>query len=185
MGRRLSKITTRTGDSGETGLGDGSRVSKTHPRIEALGAVDELNSVLGLLLAEDPPAPLPELVTGIQHRLFDLGAELSLPGQTRLPEDAVKELEEALETLNAGLAPLEEFVLPGGSRAAALCHLARALCRRAERRAWALHPAGAEPAPALRYLNRLSDLLFVCARHANRAAGRPDRLWRPAGRPSE
>jgi len=185
MGRRLSRITTRTGDDGRTGLGDGSRVPKTHPRVEALGAVDELNSALGLILAEGPPDPLPELLTRVQHRLFDLGAELSLPGETRLPREAVAELEAALARLNAGLPPLEEFVLPGGCRSAALCHLARALCRRAERRAWALQEGGGDPRPALVYLNRLSDLLFVCARHANRAAGRADRLWRPAGRPED
>lgn len=183
MGHRLSRITTRTGDDGTTGLGDGGRVPKDHPRIVALGEVDELNSVLGLALAE----PLPEAVRAplreAQQRLFDLGGELSVPGRRILGAEDVEALDTALERLNADLPPLKEFVLPGGGRAAAACHLARAVCRRAERALVALDREEAINPEALRYLNRLSDLLFVCARAAARAAGEPETLWHPKPRP--
>ncbi|HXF66960.1 MAG TPA: cob(I)yrinic acid a,c-diamide adenosyltransferase [Burkholderiales bacterium] len=178
MGHRLTKIYTRTGDAGTTGLADGSRVAKDSPRIEAIGAVDELNSALGLLLAEELPQEIRSCLTDTQHDLFDLGGELSKPGHALLAEAHVARLERELDRFNAELAPLEDFVLPGGSRAAALAHLARAICRRAERRVVALSGKETAPALAIRYLNRLSDLLFVLARALNRHARRGDVLWR-------
>jgi cob(I)alamin adenosyltransferase len=178
MGHRLSKIVTRTGDAGTTGLGDGSRVAKDSPRIEAIGAVDELNSMLGMLLAEALPDDIAAALIAIQHELFDLGGELSIPGRAAVTDDHVVRLEDAVERFNADLEPLKEFVLPGGTRAAALAHVARTVCRRAERALITL--AGVEDVgmPARKYLNRLSDLLFVLARALNRGAGRPDVLWR-------
>jgi cob(I)alamin adenosyltransferase len=178
MGHRLSKITTRTGDAGETGLGDGSRVAKDSARIAALGDIDELNSAIGLLLAEDVPGDIRAVFSQVQHDLFDLGGELSIPGHELLKDEQVRSLEERLEAWNAELSPLKEFILPGGSRAAAAAHVARTVCRRAERSVVAL--ARREPVgePARRYLNRLSDLLFVAGRALNRAAGRGDVLWR-------
>jgi cob(I)alamin adenosyltransferase len=179
MAHRLSKITTRTGDAGETGLGDGSRVSKAAARVQALGDVDELNSSLGVLLAEDGlPQPLREALLEVQQALFDLGGELSIPGHRLLAEGAVARLEEWLAEWNAELSPLKEFILPGGTRAAAAAHLARTVCRRAERSLVALGAAEPVGAAARRYLNRLSDLLFVAARSINRAAGRGDVQWR-------
>jgi cob(I)alamin adenosyltransferase len=178
MGHRLSKITTRTGDAGETGLGDGSRVAKDSARIAALGDVDELNCAIGLLLAEEIPDDFRAAFLEVQHDLFDLGGELSIPGHKLVQEAQVRRLEERLEAWNAQLAPLKEFILPGGSRAAAAAHLARTVCRRAERTAVALgrhEPVGDD---ARRYLNRLSDLLFVAGRALNRAAGRGDVQWR-------
>jgi cob(I)alamin adenosyltransferase len=180
MGHRLSKIYTRTGDDGTTGLGDGTRVPKDHPRVEAFGTVDELNSVLGLLLAEPLAETLAAELTCIQHALFDLGGELCIPGRSVLTEDDVTGLELLLDRLNAELSPLKEFILPGGTRAAALCHLARTVCRRAERRVYALSRHEAVSPAALKYLNRLSDLLFVMARNINHAAGTADVLWQPA-----
>lgn len=182
MGHRLSRITTRTGDDGTTGLGDGSRLPKHAPRIVALGDIDELNSTLGLLLAEPLlPAQFRVLLTRIQHELFELGGEISIPGHTRMTDAMVLQLEQELEALNAPLPPLREFILPGGSPPAALCHLARAVCRRAERSLVALAGAEAVSPVALRYLNRLSDLLFVLARAINRQLGHPDVLWQPRG----
>ncbi len=235
MSPRLSKIVTRTGDDGTTGLGDGTRVPKDSARIEAMGAVDELNSALGVLLAQPPPgaaatpsaaaadaarstAATPHVATTpahaatpataktrewlleIQQRLFDLGGELAVPGQSILDDASVARLERQIAQLNAQLPPLKEFVLPGGGAAAAACHLARAICRRAERRCWALARAAGtagtatartagrvtavRPAPAkasavsLRYLNRLSDFLFVLARIYARATGSGEELWR-------
>lgn len=178
MGHRLSRIYTRTGDSGTTGLGDGSRVQKDSLRIEALGAVDELNSVLGMLLAEPLPADILRQLTRIQHELFDLGGELSIPGYSRLGADHVLHLEQILDTHNGGLEPLKEFILPGGSRAAALSHLARTVCRRAERRLTTLASSAPVSAYSQQYLNRLSDLLFVLSRVINRHDGRADVLWR-------
>jgi cob(I)alamin adenosyltransferase len=178
MGHRLSKITTRTGDAGETGLGNGTRVGKDTARITALGDVDELNSAIGLVLAEDLPAELRAAFEQVQHDLFDLGGELSIPGHALLAETQVQALEAALGEWNAGLAPLKEFILPGGSRAAAAAHLARTVCRRAERSLVALGRQEPVGETARRYLNRLSDLLFVAARMANRAAGRGDVQWR-------
>ena len=178
MGHRLSRIVTRTGDAGTTGLGDGSRVPKDSARIDAIGAIDELNSTIGVLAAEPLPAALAAMITDLQHDLFDLGGALSIPGHASLTEAPVLRLEEAVERLNADLAPLKEFILPGGTRAAALAHVARTVCRRAER---SLISAAANEAVtdlARIYLNRLSDLLFVLARTLNRAEGRPDVLWR-------
>ena len=178
MGHRLSKITTRTGDAGETGLGDGTRVPKDSARIAALGDIDELNSALGLVLAEELPAALREALIKIQHDLFDLGGELSIPGYSLVGKRQVLRLEEALEAWNATLPPLREFILPGGSRAAAATHLARTLCRRAERSVVALGRAERVGEFARQYLNRLSDLLFVAGRSLNRHAGQDDVQWR-------
>ena len=177
MANRLSKIYTRTGDAGTTGLGDGSRVTKDSLRIEAIGAVDELNSALGVLLAESIPEDIRGGLHAVQHDLFDLGGELSIPGYTSVGPAHVTRLENELDRHNAVLAPLKEFILPGGSRGAALCHVARTVCRRAERRVVSL--SAAEPlSPSLRqYLNRLSDLLFVLCRVLNRAAGVSDVYW--------
>ena len=178
MGHRLSKITTRTGDAGETGLGDGARVAKDSARIAALGDIDELNCAIGVLLAEDVPQELRAVFEQVQHDLFDLGGELSIPGHSLLKEAQVQDLERQLEAWNAGLAPLKEFILPGGSRAAAAAHLARTVCRRAERTVVALGRKEKVGEHARRYLNRLSDLLFVAGRALNRAAGRGDVQWR-------
>jgi cob(I)alamin adenosyltransferase len=179
MGHRLSKIYTRTGDDGTTGLGDGSRVKKTSPRIKAIGAVDELNSVIGVLLTHDLPEEIRAVLTDIQHDLFDLGGELSIPGRTAVTERQVKQLETTLDKFNADLPPLKEFILPGGSEAAAVCHLARTVCRRAERCAIHLMETEKISSMVTKYLNRLSDLLFVLARALNAHAGQPDVLWQP------
>ena len=177
MGYRLSRIYTRTGDKGTTGLGDGSRVPKDHPRIECCGEIDELNSALGVVLTKSLPDDLRTLLTEIQHDLFDLGGELSIPGHSLVPETRIDWLEKQLDRLNEELHPLEEFILPGGSEAAACTHLARSICRRAERRLVALQREEPGQEIAGRYLNRLSDLLFVVARYLNQAAGTPDVLW--------
>jgi cob(I)alamin adenosyltransferase len=177
MGHRLSKITTRTGDAGDTGLADGSRVAKDSARIAALGEVDELNSMIGVLLAEELPAAVREALVGVQHDLFDLGGEMAIPGHALVTDAQVERLEKLTERFNADLAPLKEFILPGGSRAAALAHLARTVCRRAERSVVALARAEKVTAAARVYLNRLSDLLFVLGRALNRAAGGSDVLW--------
>ena len=178
MGHRLSKIYTRTGDAGTTGLADGSRVGKDSPRIAALGDLDELNSVIGLLLTEDLPGEINALLTGIQHDLFDLGGEMAIPGSVLLDGNSVDELEQAIDRHNAELGPLKEFILPGGTRAAALAHLARAVCRRAERRLVAVAAQEAVSETGRKYVNRLSDLLFVLGRTLNRLAGCGDVLWR-------
>lgn len=177
MGNRLTKIYTRTGDGGTTGLADGSRVAKDAPRIEAIGAVDELNSVLGVLLAESLPQAARACLENVQNDLFDLGGELSVPGHSIMTKAHVERLERELDGFNASLPPLKEFILPAGSRAAALAHVARTVCRRAERRLVALARKHKVPPPMRAYLNRLSDLLFVLARALNRAEGRPDVLW--------
>ena len=177
MGNRLSKIYTRTGDDGTTGLGDGSRVPKTDPRVEAMGAIDELNSVIGLLMTENLPDDIDQCFTGIQHTLFDLGGELSIPGYSLVKTQDVARLEETLDKLNAHLTPLKEFILPGGCRSAAFCHQARSVCRRVERRLLAVNDETPVSATSLAYVNRLSDLLFVTARSLNRAAGHSDVLW--------
>lgn len=177
MGNRLSKIVTRTGDDGTTGLGDGSRVDKDGARIEALGAVDELNSAVGILLAEPLPENVRDLLVGIQHTLFDVGGELSIPGHTLLSSTAVTDLELQLEIYNEPLPPLKDFILPGGSRAAALCHTARSTCRRAERRVVTLMKSEEATPLSRQYLNRLSDFLFVLARDLNRWAHCADVIW--------
>lgn len=177
MANRLSKIYTRTGDQGSTGLGDGSRISKYDVRVQAMGEVDELNAVLGLLLVEDLPADVRQVMLGIQHDLFDLGGELCMPGHAFVQAVRVTALETALDGWNAALSPLKEFILPGGSRAAATCHLARTVCRRCERVLHQLHAESPLSAVALQYINRLSDLLFVLCRTLNHHAGVPDVLW--------
>jgi cob(I)alamin adenosyltransferase len=177
MGHRLSRITTRTGDQGETGLADGSRVAKDSPRIAALGDVDELNSALGVLLAEELPGEVRAVLDGVQHDLFDLGGELAVPGHPMMSDAHVERLEAAVAAFNADLSPLKEFILPGGTRAAALAHLARTICRRAERTLVTVAREETALDRARVYLNRLSDLLFVLGRVANRAGGRDDVLW--------
>jgi cob(I)alamin adenosyltransferase len=177
MGNRLTKIVTRTGDAGTTGLGDGSRVAKDSLRIAAIGDVDELNSLLGLLLCESMPDEVRELLIGIQHDLFDLGGELAVPGSEFLSPGQPARLEEAVERYNAALSPLKEFILPGGTRAASFAHLARTVCRRAERSMIALGNAEKVSETARQYLNRLSDLLFVLGRWLNKSAGGGDTLW--------
>ena len=178
MGHRLSKIVTRTGDAGTTGLADGSRVAKDSARIDAIGNVDELNSAIGMLVAEGVGDDIAAELVLVQHDLFDLGGELAIPGHVAMRDDQVARLEAAVEHHNSTLGPLKEFVLPGGTRAAALAHVARTVCRRAERSL--VHLAASAPVtdPARRYVNRLSDYLFVLARALNRAAGRSDVLWR-------
>lgn len=177
MGYRLSKIYTRTGDAGTTGLGDGSRVGKDAPRVAALGDVDEVNAIIGVLLCEEMPEEVRTLLTGVQHDLFDLGGELSVPGGAFLKATQPGRLETAIDRFNAELAPLKEFILPGGTRAAALAHHARTVCRRAERAVVALAHNEAVAKPSRQYLNRLSDLLFVLARWFNQHAGQGDVLW--------
>ena len=177
MGNRLTRIYTRTGDDGTTGLGDGSRTAKDDSRIEAIGSVDELNCVIGLLLCEELSDKLREYLLGIQHRLFDIGGELSIPGHSMVADSHVHKLEQVLDELNAELPPLEDFILPGGTRAAALCHQARAVCRRTERRVHTLGKESDINTASVRYLNRLSDLLFVMARYLNKQAGEVDVLW--------
>jgi cob(I)alamin adenosyltransferase len=177
MGHRLSRITTRTGDDGTTGLGDGSRTRKDSLRIAAIGDVDELNSTIGLLQAEPLPEPVRAALTDIQHDLFDLGGELCIPGFENLPDARVARLDELLGHYNADLPRLQEFILPGGSRAAAIAHVARTVCRRAERAIVALGSAEAVRPACRQYVNRLSDLLFVLARVLNRHAGGSDVMW--------
>src|SRR5580700_9501780 len=179
MGNRLSKIVTRTGDDGSTGLGDGTRVSKDALRVEAMGSVDELNCAIGVLVSGGLPEPTAATcLTEIQHDLFALGGELAIPGSHIVGEQRLAWLEEQLEHFNTGLPPLKEFVLPGGGAAAAACHMARAICRRAERRCWALAHSESVGATSLQYLNRLSDLLFVLARVLARAHSGGEPLWR-------
>jgi cob(I)alamin adenosyltransferase len=178
MAHRLSKITTRTGDRGDTGLGDGSRVSKDSLRVRALGELDELNSAIGVVLAENVPTDISDALNQVQHDLFDLGGEISIPGHTLLAEAQVERLEATIESWNAELPPLKEFILPGGTRAAAAAHLVRTVCRRAERAVVALGEKEKVSEPARRYLNRLSDLLFIAGRRLNRHAGGSDVQWR-------
>ncbi len=179
MGHRLSKIYTRTGDKGTTGLGDGTRVSKSHPRIEAIGTVDELNSIIGMILAHDLPPEVRECFTAIQHELFDLGGEFSVPGHQAIDAGYVSRLESVLEQFNSGLPALKEFILPAGGIATATCHLARAVCRRAERCVVALADKEAINPQGSAYLNRLSDLLFVIARILARFEHGEEVLWQP------
>jgi len=178
MAHRLSKIATRTGDTGETGLGDGTRVPKECARVQVLGDIDELNSAIGMVLAEDVPEAMRQALELVQQDLLDLGGEVSIPGHALLGEKHVARIDQLLEQWNHDLPPLKEFILPGGSRAAAAAHLARTVCRRAERSLVGLgrrEPVGER---ARQYLNRLSDLLFVAGRLLNRHAGRQDVLWR-------
>lgn len=174
---RLSKITTRTGDDGTTGLADGSRLSKDDPRIAAIGTVDELNSQLGLLLTETLPEDIRKELLDIQHDLFDLGGMLAVPG-SKFDEARLSKLDAAIVRFNEDFPPLKEFILPGGNRAAALCHVARCIARRAEREYTSLTRNNLSPIHGLQYLNRLSDLLFVLCRVINRAEGQAETLWR-------
>lgn len=177
MANRLSRITTRTGDDGSTGLGDGTRTRKNSARIHALGDVDELNSCIGVLLCESLPDSARVTLVRMQNELFDLGGEIAVPGYTMVSEAHVARLEADLATFNAVLPPLKEFILPGGSRAAALAHLARTVARRAERSVVQLWENEEIGAPVRQYLNRASDLLFVLGRWINREAGVTDVLW--------
>lgn len=177
MGHRLSKIYTRTGDAGTTGLGDGSRTAKDSARIHALGEVDELNTVLGLLSCEALPEDIAHQLLEIQHDLFDLGGELSIPGMSLLQEAAVERLERLIDAGNEALPPLKEFILPGGTRAAAACHFARAVCRRTERAIVTATESGGVTETALGYVNRLSDYLFVLARTLSRLEGGREIMW--------
>lgn len=177
MGNRLSKIYTRTGDAGTTGLGDGTRVPKDHMRVQAMGDVDELNALIGILLTEPVSEQVRAHLTRIQHDLFDMGGELCMPNYVMIKAERVTALETILDDWNDSLAPLKEFILPGGSRAAAYCHLARTVCRRAERTMHALNTQENLTEVSLQYINRLSDLLFVLCRVLNQQAGISDVLW--------
>lgn len=177
MGNRLSKIATRTGDDGTTGLGDGSRTGKDALRVQAMGDVDELNSHVGLLLCEELPSALHEELVSIQHDLFDLGGELCIPGYALIDDAHVARLDALLAKYNADLPPLKEFILPAGSRAASQAHVCRTVCRRAERVIVALGRVETLNDNPRRYLNRLSDLMFVVARVLNRFGGGGDVLW--------
>ncbi len=177
MGNRLSKIYTRTGDDGSTGLGDGTRIGKDSLRVAAYGTVDELNSALGVVLACEVPDAVREVLTRAQHELFNLGGELCIPGMALVHAAEIERLERELDGFNEGLPPLKEFILPGGGMAAAQCHLARTICRRAEREVVALSRAESVRAEATGYLNRLSDLLFVVARVLARASAHGEVLW--------
>jgi len=183
MGNRLSKIYTRTGDAGETGLGDGSRVPKDNQRVEAYGTVDELNSVIGMLLGHELPQSCVRILGDVQHHLFDLGSELCVPGYEVLNEVHVTWLEQELDALNADLPFLKEFILPGGSVAAGTCHLARTVCRRAEREVVSMGHDTELPSFSAAYLNRLSDLLFVMARVILRHEDRTEVLWEAGRKP--
>jgi cob(I)alamin adenosyltransferase len=184
MGNRLSRIYTRTGDDGSTGLGTGERVAKDSGRIEACGAVDELNCALGVVIATPGvPKEVAGCLGDIQHWLFDLGGELAMPGRLVIDDAAVAGLEAKLDRFNAALPALQEFILPGGSPGAAACHLARAVCRRAERRVWTLSRSEPVNPASLRYLNRLSDLLFVLARVIARQDGGSEVLWQARRKP--
>jgi cob(I)alamin adenosyltransferase len=177
MGNRLSRIYTRTGDDGSTGLGDGSRVGKDSARVTAYGTVDEANSTIGLLLAADVPDDIRELLTTVQHQLFDLGGELCIPGHAAIDDADIDRLEQRLDHYNEALPPLKEFILPGGGDAAARCHIARTVVRRAERETVALARAETVRPQPIRYLNRLSDLLFVLARVLARHSGHGEVVW--------
>lgn len=177
MGNRLSKIYTRTGDDGSTGLGDGSRTGKDSLRVNAYGTVDEANSAIGVLLAVDLPQDIRDLLTTIQHQLFDLGGELCIPGHAAIHGADIDALEQHLDRYNDDLPPLKDFILPAGGEGASRCHLARTIVRRAERETVALARVEDIRAEAVRYLNRLSDLLFVLSRVLARADGQGEVLW--------
>ena len=178
MGNRLSKIYTRTGDDGSTGLGDGTRVAKDSARVTAYGTVDEANSAIGIVLACEIPDDIRQVLVSVQHQLFDLGGELCIPGHAAIHDADIDRLEAHLDGFNADLPPLKDFILPGGGLPAAHCHLARTICRRAEREAVTLSRHETVRPEAIRYLNRLSDLLFVLARVLARADGHGEVLWK-------
>ena len=177
MGHRLSKIVTKTGDNGTTGLGNGQRVDKDSQRIQTIGDLDELNSLIGVLLTHNPPDTVLDDFNRIQHRLFDIGGELSMPGHEIINAECSQALEHLITKYNAKLPPLQEFILPGGSPAAAFCHLARTVCRRAERNLVALNKSESVSIHTLKYINRLSDFLFVIARVINKKQGKQDTYW--------
>jgi cob(I)alamin adenosyltransferase len=177
MGNRLSKIYTKTGDDGTTGLGDGTRVAKDSLRVAGYGTVDELNSTIGVVLAQEMPGAVRETLVQVQHDLFDLGGELCIPGMAMIHDADVERLEKTLDTFNEDLPPLKDFILPGGGGAAACTHVARTVCRRAERDVVTLSRSENVRPEAIRYLNRLSDLLFVLARVLARASGHGEVLW--------
>jgi cob(I)alamin adenosyltransferase len=178
VGNRLSKIYTRTGDDGSTGLGDGTRISKDSARVCAYGTVDEANSAIGVVLAQTLPDAVRDDLVAIQHQLFDLGGELCIPGHAAIFDADVTRLETTLDRYNADLPPLRDFILPGGGAAAAFCHVARTVTRRAEREAVTLSRHDAVRPEAIRYLNRLSDLLFVLSRVLARHSGHGEVLWK-------
>ena len=184
MAKRLTKIVTRTGDDGTTGLGDGKRVGKDSPRVHAMGDIDELNSAIGCVLAEPLPVLVKEALAAVQNDLFDLGGEVCIPGRSAMWDAHLEEIERRIEVLRDPLPTLKEFILPGGTRAAAACHLARTVCRRAERSLVALGRVEGVSDLGIRYINRLSDLLFIAARTINAASGQAEPLWNP-GREGE
>ena len=179
MGHRLSKIYTRTGDKGTTGLGDGTRVEKDHLRVEAFGTVDELNSHIGAILAYELPDNIRTILEGVQHDLFDLGGEVCIPGHKAIMASYTQRLEDILDELNADLPALKEFILPAGGLATSQCHIARTVCRRAERRLYSLSKIDHVSTETLAYVNRLSDLLFVIARICARFENGQEVLWQP------
>jgi len=179
MGHRLSKIYTRTGDKGETGLGDGTRIEKDHIRVEAFGDTDELNSIIGMIRAHELPNNIEACLSKVQHHLFDLGGELCIPGHVALDENYISYLETTLDGFNANLPMLKEFILPAGGKATSTCHLARTVCRRAERRIVSLSKNEDVSSYSIQYLNRLSDLLFVIARVLARHENGSEVLWQP------
>ena len=178
MGNRLTKIYTKTGDEGKTGLSDGSRVDKFSNRIEGLGNIDELNSIIGLILTEELPSEVKENLNKIQHDLFDIGGELSIPNHIAISEDKILILEESIDKINKTLQPLKEFILPGGTKESAYCHLARTVCRRTERVLFKLSKIEKINPASLKYINRLSDYLFVLARFLNKFNKIEDILWK-------
>lgn len=178
MGHRLSKLYTRTGDDGTSGLSGGARVPKNHERMSAMGSVDELNSVIGLLACKIEDAEIESMLIAIQHDLFNIGGEISMPGHSFIKEEKIVELETRIDTFNELVEPLKDFILPGGSEAASVCHMARSIARRAERDVITLHYAEPVCDTTRQYLNRLSDLLFVTARVINLKLGQPDVLWK-------
>jgi len=178
MGNRLSKLYTRTGDDGSSGLSDGTRLAKDHQRMHAMGSVDELNSVIGLMICKLEDADLVAFYSGVQHKLFNIGGEISMPGQSFISDESITELEAKIDFFNESVEPLKDFILPGGSEAGAICHIARATARRAERDLVSLHHLEPVNASTRRYLNRLSDLLFATSRIINQQMQQPDILWK-------
>ena len=178
MANRLTKIYTRTGDQGKTGLADGSRVDKFHARIESLGNIDELNSIIGILLTEKLPSDKKAILERIQHDLFDISGELSIPNHTKIDDKKIDFLENSLDDMNNELQPLKEFILPGGSKTSSYCHLARTVCRRVERDLFKLAQTDKVNEASLKYINRLSDTLFVLARFLNKINQFDDIFWK-------
>ncbi|MBT8114824.1 MAG: cob(I)yrinic acid a,c-diamide adenosyltransferase [Arenicella sp.] len=177
MGNRLSKLYTKTGDDGTSGLSDGDRIPKNHARMNAMGSVDELNSVIGLMICKLNDADMTEFYTCVQHDLFNIGGEISMPGYSFISAEKVRKIEDQIDAYNELVEPLKDFILPGGSEAASVCHIARATARRAERELVTLHQLDPVAESTRQYLNRLSDLLFVTARIINKAHGEGDVLW--------